>query len=96
MKTRSMLSLNAISPGSMGRACEVPRTAGVSAFGFGGTNVHVVLEEYSGDYLCRTQPAMKTWPVELFVWRHKTKDDLLAAAEHAAKALSSGADPAPR
>lgn len=27
-----------------------PRRCGVSAFGFGGTNFHVVLEEYSGDY----------------------------------------------
>ena len=28
-----------------------PRRAGVSSFGFGGTNFHVVLEEYTGDYL---------------------------------------------
>jgi malonyl CoA-acyl carrier protein transacylase len=27
-----------------------PRRCGVSAFGFGGTNFHVVLEEYGGDY----------------------------------------------
>ena len=26
-----------------------PRRAGVSAFGFGGTDFHVVLEEYTGD-----------------------------------------------
>ena len=28
----------------------VPRRAGVSAFGFGGTNCHIVLEEYSADH----------------------------------------------
>jgi acyl transferase domain-containing protein len=31
-------------------ATGVPRRAGVSSFGFGGTNFHVVLEEYRGDH----------------------------------------------
>ena len=29
---------------------DAPRRAGVSSFGFGGTNFHVVLEEYTGDH----------------------------------------------
>jgi acyl transferase domain-containing protein len=30
----------------MGTAATAPRRAGVSAYGFGGTNFHLVLEEY--------------------------------------------------
>lgn len=30
----------------------VPRRAGVSAFGFGGTNFHIVLEEYTREHAC--------------------------------------------
>jgi acyl transferase domain-containing protein/NAD(P)H-dependent flavin oxidoreductase YrpB (nitropropane dioxygenase family)/acyl carrier protein len=34
----------------LGRTEGQPRRCGVSAFGFGGTNFHVVMEEYQGDY----------------------------------------------
>src|SRR5207244_12620674 len=50
-----------------------PRTAGVSAFGFGGTNFHTVLEEYTGDYLDRPECGLRHWPAELFVWRRPDK-----------------------
>ena len=34
----------------MRKASNVPRRAGVSSFGFGGTNFHIVLEEYQDDH----------------------------------------------
>jgi Polyketide synthase modules and related proteins len=48
-----------------------PRRAGVSAFGFGGTNFHAVLEEYDGDG-CDDTPAQREWPAELFLFSEKT------------------------
>ncbi|MFG2944625.1 SDR family NAD(P)-dependent oxidoreductase [Streptomyces adustus] len=62
------------------------RLAGVSAFGFGGTNFHVVL----GAYADGTPPAqaLDVWPAELFVFRgrdtaaaHRAVEELLGAAE---------------
>ncbi|HEX8855744.1 MAG TPA: beta-ketoacyl synthase N-terminal-like domain-containing protein, partial [Thermoleophilaceae bacterium] len=55
-----------------------PRRAGVSAFGFGGTDFHIVLEEYTGDYLRRDESAVDRWPAELFLWRG-TRDDISAS-----------------
>ncbi|MFD5784660.1 SDR family oxidoreductase [Streptomyces sp. NPDC126933] len=56
------------------------RIAGVSAFGFGGTNFHVVLRAYD-------QPppahALNAWPAELFTFRGRDA----AAARRAARAL---------
>lgn len=43
------------------------RIAGVSAFGFGGTNFHVVLENYKESNPLDT--CMPLWPSELFVFR---------------------------
>jgi acyl transferase domain-containing protein/NAD(P)H-dependent flavin oxidoreductase YrpB (nitropropane dioxygenase family) len=45
-----------------------PRRAAVSAFGFGGTNFHAILEEHRGS----TREAARgsdEWPCELFAWR---------------------------
>ena len=48
-------------------AAGMPRRAGVSAFGFGGTNFHVVLEEYGGTNV-HELPDLMPRSAELFVW----------------------------
>lgn len=62
------------------------RVAGVSAFGFGGTNFHVVLSAYAGGV--PPVRASDAWPAELFVFRGRDAaaagravDELLRAAE---------------
>ena len=70
-----------------------PRTAGVSAFGFGGTNFHTVLEEYTGDYLNRPTSGVREWPAELFLFRRADKAAVLDAVKKVHTALVAGARP---
>jgi acyl transferase domain-containing protein/NAD(P)H-dependent flavin oxidoreductase YrpB (nitropropane dioxygenase family)/NAD(P)-dependent dehydrogenase (short-subunit alcohol dehydrogenase family) len=62
---------------------DVPRRAAVSAFGFGGTNFHVVLEEYAREYRpwLRSAPS-RHWPVELFLWHAADRENLSAQLSH--------------
>ncbi|MDF1753373.1 MAG: beta-ketoacyl synthase N-terminal-like domain-containing protein [Verrucomicrobiales bacterium] len=46
-----------------------PRIAGVSAFGFGGTNYHTVLSEYKSELRDNDTSVVRQWPTELFFWR---------------------------
>ena len=69
----------------------VPRRGGVSAFGFGGANYHVTLEEHVGDTVPRA--TRDRWPVELFVWRAADRASLKHAAIAALSALREGATP---
>lgn len=68
------------------------RRAGVSAFGFGGTNFHAVLEEYRDDYLL-PQASRQTWPAELLLWRCSDRASLLSKINKLQKWLSSGNEP---
>lgn len=73
---------------------EQPRCAGVSAFGFGGTNFHLVLEEYTNDLVADPAPALKRWPAELLVWRRPTYQALVEAVDQCHQALVQGSRPA--
>ena len=57
------------------------RRAGVSSFGVGGTNVHIVLEEFANP--ARITDAGR--PVQLVTWSAKSTDSLDAYAQHLAK-----------
>jgi acyl transferase domain-containing protein/NAD(P)H-dependent flavin oxidoreductase YrpB (nitropropane dioxygenase family)/NADP-dependent 3-hydroxy acid dehydrogenase YdfG len=54
------------------------RRAAVSAFGFGGTNFHVVVSSAPGDE--RPPHGVGSWPAELFLLRAATLEDALARA----------------
>jgi acyl transferase domain-containing protein/NAD(P)H-dependent flavin oxidoreductase YrpB (nitropropane dioxygenase family)/NAD(P)-dependent dehydrogenase (short-subunit alcohol dehydrogenase family) len=73
---------------------EHARRAGVSSFGFGGTNFHVTLEEYQGDYLSSRRPAViDRWPTELLVWRAADRASLKTLLKGVVNSLAQGAKP---
>ncbi len=53
-----------------------PRRAALSAFGFGGTNFHAVLEEYVPALAPENNFALNSWTAELFVFATDSADEL--------------------
>ncbi len=70
-----------------------PRRAGVSAFGFGGTDFHLALEEYSDAYLGGPAAMVGRMPAELLVWRGGSRADLVAGVDNLLVQLDAGANP---
>ncbi|HEY9783799.1 MAG TPA: beta-ketoacyl synthase N-terminal-like domain-containing protein, partial [Candidatus Obscuribacterales bacterium] len=58
-----------------------PRRAGVSAFGFGGTNFHTVLEEYEPVGAPVEKPAVMHWPSELFLLKGRTRQEIIKSVQ---------------
>ncbi|WP_257667609.1 type I polyketide synthase [Parapedobacter tibetensis] len=65
---------------------EEKRRAGVSAFGFGGTNFHAILEHPSTE--TRNEAVMKVWPAELFVFRGTSSTEALEVMTLAEKLMA--------
>ncbi|MEO3747648.1 SDR family oxidoreductase [Plantactinospora sp. B5E13] len=62
------------------------RHAGVSAFGFGGTNFHAVLSAYPGP---EPRHARRVWPAELFCFRGLDRSGAHARVRRLVEALSA-------
>ena len=69
-----------------------PRRCGVSAFGFGGTNSHAVLEEYTGR-VAEQAPGADRWPWELLVFSGRERTVLADKLRSLRDALKDGAVP---
>ena len=63
------------------------RVAGISAFGFGGTNFHAVIENVSGNI--PKQSVIKSWPAELLVFRGDSFDDIQPSLKSVASILEN-------
>lgn len=73
------------------KSMDVPRRAGVNAFGFGGVNAHVVLEEYTAG---ADEPPARgpAWDAALFLFSGQSQADLARSCEGALQRLAAEPD----
>lgn len=75
----------------LGAGDSAPRRCGVSAFGFGGTNFHTVLEEYRGDFRASDAQDLNPRAAEIFAFSRSSVE----ALEEAARTLLQGVEQTP-
>lgn len=70
-------------------ASNVPRRAGVNAFGFGGINAHAVLEEYDSGKESATESYCRHWDTELCVLQADSRESLIGQGQQLMGYLSA-------
>lgn len=68
---------------------DYPRRAAVSAFGFGGTNYHILLEEDKSDWR-PPEIGARDWPAELFILQAPTHEALRHKVEWLQQVIQAG------
>ena len=68
---------------------EAPRRAGVNAFGFGGINAHVVLEENPVDNESNIQSYHHHWDTEVCILEGRSRSEVIDRIKHLQRVLTS-------
>lgn len=73
---------------------DYPRRACTSAFGFGGTNFHAVIEEYTGNFLDFTNQAVsRQWQSEIILLTAPSREGLIKEVNALDESLEQGGEP---
>lgn len=68
---------------------ELPRVAGVSSFGFGGANAHIVIEEYMPPYRSLQESELDEEDAQIIVLSAKDRDGLRTSAQELLQYISN-------